>query len=71
MDIVEYAGYPCTGIKITNKLFNIYHKVDVFHDSVRNWPRNFSTDAMWDLFKNHFVTESKECKKNPKLIEFF
>lgn len=65
MDIVEAAGAPCADAQITNKVFSIVLKADLFHDGTRG--RRRKTTQTWSTFKQHFFVEIKECRKCNKI----
>ena len=62
MDIANAVGAPCADAQITNKVFSIILKADLFRDGVREW--RIKTTKTWSTFKQHFSTEIKNaCKK--------
>ena len=67
MDIAKAAGAPYTDTQITNEVFSIILKVDLFHDGVREWKRKITDNKTWSTFKQHFATEMKEHRKSNKI----
>ena len=67
MDVLDTVGAPCANTQITNKVFSIISKVDVFHDGVRELKRKLLIIKR-TLVLTSFCCRNKRSRKNNKII---